>query len=275
MLAERTGIRLNSFGFSSFGKLGLLCALVLTQSNCIFQSQSSRVVKECVLPTDQSSTLSGRWRVAPIPIAVHAADFDADEIDALKQAADVWNKFYSASLSLQILNYGESAVQESSASKPSNLCSTGLIQGNQYMGNVVLYKQGRWPYSNHSAIALTSFCPVPAKPIPTIFMAVMEVNYEDFFIEGKKLPDLKSIFIHELGHLLGLDHSCENSSARTGMPNCRELTGDQSEYYDAVMFPVVSFESGSGLGESRTSLNDNDMGRANCLYGADGAGPPN
>lgn len=253
-----------------------LACLLSLQSACIFRSKSSAIVTGCNLPTDQSATISGRWKVVPVPIAIYTDHFDADEVQALKEAADVWNNFYGQSLNLSVLNYGGgNSVQSSSANKPSSLCTTGLIQGSQFLGEVVIYKQGRWPYSNHSAIALTSFCPIPANPIPTIFMAVMELNYEDFFVEGKKQPDLKSIFIHELGHLLGLDHSCEVNSNREGMPNCRNLTSAQTAYYDAAMFPVVRFNASTGAGEVRQTLNDNDMGRANCLYGADGAGAPN
>jgi hypothetical protein len=251
-----------------------LVALISLNSSCIFRSSTSAVVTGCDLPEDQSSTISGRWRVVPVPIAVRAEDFEADEIQALKEAADVWNNFYGRSLSLSVLNYGGSTVQTSNSNKPSSLCTTGLVQGSQFLGEVVIYKQGRWPYSNRSAIALTSFCPIPANPIPTIFMAIMELNYEDFFVAGKKQPDLKSIFIHELGHLLGLDHSCEVNSNRAGMPNCRALTAAQSDYYDAVMFPVVRFNASTGAGEVRQTLNKNDMSRANCLYGADGAGTP-
>ncbi len=199
-VSRESAMQLVSLIFNRVG-LGLMAlCLMVSQASCIFKSSSGSVVRTCSLPTDQANTISGRWKVVPIPIAVHAADFDEEELAALKSAADVWNSFYSQSLSLSVLDYGTTSVQSSSAAKPTSLCNTGLIQGSRFLGDVVVYKQGRWPYSNHSAIALTNFCVVPASPIPSIFMAIIEVNYEDFFVEGKKQPDLKSIFVHELGH---------------------------------------------------------------------------
>jgi hypothetical protein len=107
---------------------------------------------------------------------------------------------------------------------------------------------------------------------PEKFPIFLNTLYEDFFVSGKKQPDLTSIFVHELGHLLGVDHSCENNSIRTGMPDCKQLSST-SEYIPAVMFPVVRFST-NNVGEVKNALTKNDQGRMNCLYGADGAGKP-
>ena len=89
----------------------------------------------------------------------------------------------------------------------------------------------------------------------------MEVKYQNFFISGKKLPDLQSIITHEMGHMIGVNHSCE-STGKTGTPACNS---SPAEYFAAIMFPVFGFDA-SGLGESKRVLQDNDEGRANCLY---------
>ena len=96
-------------------------------------------------------------------------------------------------------------------------------------------------------------------------MADLELNYEGFFTEGKKQPDLQTIVLHEFGHLLGLQHSCEVNPKKPGVPNC---TADDvnPDYLSALMYPQFSFFD-DGTGEQKQSLFTNDQGRGNCLYG--------
>jgi hypothetical protein len=96
-------------------------------------------------------------------------------------------------------------------------------------------------------------------------MAIMELNYQNFFVAGQRQPDLRSIMVHELGHLLGLDHTCA-TGAKAGFPDCNQ-SSLSAEYFEAVMYPVIPFDS-TGAGAVKRDLNRNDQGRAQCLYGA-------
>ncbi len=97
---------------------------------------------------------------------------------------------------------------------------------------------------------------------------MIELNVEHYFASGKPQPDVKSILVHEVGHMLGLGHSCEFSAnseeEKEGVPNCYSKFLNKS-YIRAVMYPSFDVPE-SGPAEVRSKLNHNDMGRANCLY---------
>ena len=251
-----------------------LMTALLSSSCALFNPLSGTsavpLVTTCNIPTDESGTISGHWATEPIPIAFHQGDFVSAEMLDMTNSADTWNTFFNASKSLTIYNYGgNNASPTTSAatdtSQTGSLCAQSIIQGTNFTGNIVIYKLGTWPSSYAaSAIALTTFCTVTATPYPTMYMAVMEINYQSFFVTGQKVPDLQSIILHELGHAMGLKHTCEAGSTLTGMPDCNEANLDP-DYVAASMYPVFTFDS-SGNGQQKRVLQTNDQSRANCLY---------
>jgi hypothetical protein len=252
------------------GVLGA-CALVLLLSSCgQIKNTSSSLTTDCVLNTDQAGTLSGRWVQPAVPIAFHTGDWNSSEISAMIAAADKWNAFFATSMGYPAIDYGSAASPRMSSTALTtdqyNFCAqqTIVTDNGSFTGVVVIYKDGVWNY-DPTFIAMTSVCNTGGsnKSLPRSHNAYMEINYANFFVNGNKVPDLQSIALHEMGHLMGINHSCETTS-KTGVPNCNSGTLNAS-YRTASMYPNFSFYS-SGAGEVRRTLNSNDQGRMNCVY---------
>lgn len=248
---------------------GLFFALCATctclLSSCGFGSAGQSTVTTCVKADDQASTFNGAWPALPLPLALQAAgNWSADELEAIVNAIESWNAFHTETRKVALFDAGTSSSIKTSTQEPlSQICSAGILSGTDYSGVAVIYKISNW-IADDQVIGLTSYCPVSGTPYNRITNAKLELNYRDYFVEGKRVPDLQSIILHELGHMIGLNHSCEKGSVTAGVPDCDQV-GLSFEYSSAVMYPVVFFPDTLN-GEKRRTLQPNDQGRANCLY---------
>jgi len=218
------------------------------------------VSTECVVNQDQTATFKGRWSVQPVPLAVEANDFSNSELVEIQAAIVKWNEFFSKSKGFKLFLSGSNPLGVISSgltrTTKTNVCSSTIVTPGGYSNSIRIYKtRAGWSYGSQ-VMALTSLCPITraGAQFRDFTNAVMEVNYQNYFVAGKQVPDLQSIVIHELGHILGLDHSCNGS-------DCEEAPDD---YVEAVMYPALGFD---GIyGRVKRSLMTNDQQRANCLY---------
>lgn len=120
----------------------------------------------------------------PYPVRIHIdKEFPESQVVPLKNAIEIWNK--AAKKELFVLEQDK----------------TTLTQGKDSVN--IIYWKLKWDNDdNMEAVTINYF------GLKTITESDMEIN--DFWI--KKGVDIQTLFIHELGHVIGFDHSMENDS---------------------------------------------------------------
>jgi hypothetical protein len=240
----------------------VLLSAAITAVSC--SPASAPVSTQCVVNADQTTLFKGHWTSRPIPLAVVVNDFSQTDLAQVEAAIATWNSFFQTSkgYELYLSNSSTSAIPLSVTPSggarltSATACSTSVVGPNGFTNNIMIYKNtSTWTYGS-SIMALTSLCPVTTttSTYKMFVSAVMEINYIDYFQAGKPVPDLQTVVLHELGHVMGLDHSC-NGTGCTNAP---------ADYVSAVMYPTIGF---SGIyGNVNRTLQTNDQERANCLY---------
>lgn len=86
--------------------------------------------------------------------------------------------------------------------------------------------------------------------------------------DALETPQFQSILLHELGHVVGLDHSCQEGGGNAQYAGCDNVKNTDHPYSQAVMFPtlkIFQMSSGSYQYEKKERLLQNDQVRASCL----------
>lgn len=230
----------------------------------------------CRLPADQGAgSFFGSWANLPIAIALDAEFYRQNQgRDAaqLKRAINTWNKWAKLKGKVAFVLVDNGVGEEIPELTDCSQSSYTAARSN-YVGVWKITSEGAGKNQRFS-------CPIGADGNPGkllannlheqtdwtvqnghIQAASVLLNFDTGFKSGQPSADLESTFLHSLGHVLGLLHSCSGSTDdhldSTTAPAC---SAAPEEYRKAVMFPYLS------NGETRTKLSQNDFDRINCLY---------
>jgi hypothetical protein len=228
----------------------------------------------CALPEDQGAgSFIGAWADLPITLVFDREFYRLDEgrpAKAMKRAVQTWNEWAErkGKVAFNIAHEGEGMEIPGVDGCAQSLYTEALP------GTVGVWMIGRnGDHANRrescgrdeSGVPNRILAGVPAQTDwetqdGKIAGASVLLNFDDFNTPGKPKFDLEGLFLHHLGHVLGLLHSCNGSDGdvmdATTAPLCSEAPG---EYRHAVMAP----DAWRGI---ERELQKNDYERVNCLY---------
>jgi hypothetical protein len=213
----------------------------------------------CRIASDQQGAFMARVPDFPIPVHIDAA-FSADERAQARNAIHIWNQFG------QELIHGDFfSVEDESEDFPdyvqSQDCGASQVSGDSNELLLVRATRRNQPgrervSSPENAVGITYRCTLGDDA---------ERQLTVINVERVEASQVESVVLHELGHALGLDHSCMAGAGRPDFRSCFGLEMNHP-YRLAVMYPSLNVNSSTGP-EIKNTLTQNDMDRMACRYG--------
>lgn len=226
----------------------------------------------CRLPTEQGQgSMIGSWEKLPITIVADRDLYLSEKgagINALRSAIKTWNEWAARKGKVAFVLTLE---EKKGLDFPSTGACTHSEITNSVPEAVGIWKVTREGRSANRPKNCLSQRKLVANGVQAqtdwslngskIENASILLNFDDFHGPAQSPVDLESLLVHELGHVLGLLHSCNGSGhdsfdATTSIA-CRDAP---KEFTDALMFPYLH------RGKIRRDIRQNDLDRANCLY---------
>jgi hypothetical protein len=236
-----------------FGLLGLVLSLSLGGLGC-----GRRLSESCAVSQDQLDSFLPTLDSAPVRVMMDL-DFTAEQRVRIFEAVNTWNTWSKRTFgkTLFIASVTPTAFPYSSAESGS--CS-GRSGDPKSVAIVHEEDSGTW-----EGMGLKKNIPAA-----TVRCTAGERLVDQVMVVNPALVDqrqIQSIALHELGHVIGLDHSCMDGAGTGNYKGCSSLDEDHP-YRSASMFPVLRGPSVMWGGpELKEGLKENDTVRANCVLG--------
>lgn len=270
-------IKLRNYLFfpSALGFVALCCGCSARPPESTQESGRVTNYTVCALPADQGAgSLQGKWASLPIPVVIDRDFYTTDQgaqAVAIRNAINIWNDSWARLRGFQaftISNDG-SGLGAGAGIPVTQDCSQATIT-NARTDVVGIWKIQAGGDGKNSRVVNGTACKLLETGIQgktdwtmattgtQIAGASILLNYDEFNNTAANTLDLHSLVLHELGHVLGLLHSC--SPGPDDSTTAVECGLAPERYFEAVMFPYLR------ANQIRRALRQNDLNRVNCLY---------
>jgi len=243
-----------------------VCALVLAFGACNIpgasQDSFQPVQGSCRIATDQTGAFMSRVDGFPIPVRIDSA-FSADERSQALEAIRSWNDY-----GRQLIREDFFTIAAENEDLPDSINTADCeseIGGSQ--NTLILARSTRRAPNGNGRERVSD----PANAVGITYRCtlgeVAERQVTIIHVDRVDPTQVQSVVLHELGHALGLDHSCDMSGGgRSDFRSCFGISQDHP-YRMAVMYPTLQIRETSGAPERKDDLTQNDRDRMACRYG--------
>ena len=225
----------------------------------------------CLLPVDQGiKSFHGNWNKLPVRLVLDQEFYrfeNREELRAVQNAVLTWNAWARSkgmvAFTFRNAGQGRPAPSVDSCSQADYTAAVTDAVGIWLIGGSAEAPNERPSCGSYQKLLSdATHAQVDLKMASSrIRGGSVLFNFDGRFGFDRETIDMESVALHSLGHLLGLNNSCNASSGdrldSTGAVACSVAP---AAYRKSVMSPLLSF------GEKRRRLSANDIGRVNCLY---------
>jgi hypothetical protein len=240
---------------------GLLAGCEGSDSSSWWQSS----VNQCSVSPDQKGSFMAPPKNSQVTLVVdnliandpvHGADYMA----AIQAAAKRWNDFGQQQKGADFFTVGTGDLPDDLRTQKFSDCSLNDVGDENHFYLMLETDMNHWKTSGFSSNIPggTVRCYVNGALTKQVIMVNPSLIQPSQFM---------SVVIHEMGHSLGLDHSCTMGAGSDSYVGCSAITDVHHPYYLAVMYPMLVSDPTLSNGFAiKEDLQANDTDRASCFY---------